>query len=89
MNKKEFMDRLAQLLSGAEEQERRECEAYFSELIDDAVLEGKSEEEAVASIGTPEEAVSGIPHSVGADSCTGAVGAVVMRPGDAYRGGQG
>ncbi|MDO4344171.1 MAG: DUF1700 domain-containing protein [Eubacteriales bacterium] len=53
MNKTEFLDRLEKLLKSLDKQERRKFLAYYSEMIDDAMEDGCTEEEAVARIGSP------------------------------------
>ncbi len=51
MNKKEFLAGLYPLLSDLPRRERRERLAFYSEMIDDRMEEGISEEEAVLAIG--------------------------------------
>ena len=58
MSKHEFLYRLEQGLSGLPKQEVNERLAFYSEMIDDLVEEGLSEEEAVSKIGTVDEIVS-------------------------------
>ena len=51
MNKKEFLARLGEGLSGLPREEREERLAFYGEMIDDKMEEGLSEEEAVAAAG--------------------------------------
>lgn len=55
MNKQEFLDQLQNALSGLPRQEIEEQLVYYSEMIDDKMEEGISEEDAVAQIGPIEE----------------------------------
>ena len=55
MNKQEFLLRLGEALSGLSAKEREERLSFYSELIDDRMEEGLSEEEAVAAAGTVEQ----------------------------------
>lgn len=55
MTKEEFLNRLGELLSAMPEEDVEGSKQFYSELIDDNIEDGKSEEEAVASLGTPEE----------------------------------
>ena len=53
MNKQAFLERLRKALSGLPPKEQEERITFYSEMIDDRMEEGLSEEEeAVASIGT-------------------------------------
>ena len=54
MNKNEFLARLGELLSDASEVDTAPSLDYYGEMIDDLVENGMSEEDAVASIGTPD-----------------------------------
>ena len=49
MNKKDFLDALNRRLATLSAQEREKSLLYFSEMIDDRIEEGMSEEEAVSS----------------------------------------
>ena len=51
MNKQEFLDTLREGLSGLTEADASERITFYSEMIDDRVEEGLSEQEAVAQIG--------------------------------------
>ena len=55
MKKNEFIVTLAAKLSGLPQDDVERSLAYYSEYIDDAVEDGRSEEEAVAALGTPAE----------------------------------
>lgn len=55
MNKKEFLAGLYPLISDLGRRERRERLAFYSEMIDDRMEEGLTEEEAVSAIGSLEE----------------------------------
>lgn len=50
MNKQEFLDKLAYKIAALPQSEVEKSLAYFSEIIDDRVEDGMSEEEAVASL---------------------------------------
>ena len=54
MDKSEFLKRLESGLSGLTKEEKDEHIAFYSEMIDDKMEEGFSEEEAIESIGIPE-----------------------------------
>lgn len=60
MNKQEFLDSLRKSLSVFPEDETNDYIEYYSEMIDDRIEEGRSEEEAVADIGTAEDIASRI-----------------------------
>ena len=55
MKKQEFLDELRGYLSGLPEQDREESLAFWGEMIDDRMEEGRTEEEAVADVGSVEE----------------------------------
>ena len=55
MNKQEFITQLRAKLSGLPTQDVEERLAFYSEMIDDRMEEGLSEEEAVTAIGTVDE----------------------------------
>ena len=61
MNKQAFLERLRKALSGLLPKEQEERITFYSEMIDDRMEEGLSEEEAVASIGTWEEILADLP----------------------------
>ena len=52
MNKEQFLIELAAALSGLPEEDVEKSLEYYSEMIDDRVEEGLSEEEAVADLGS-------------------------------------
>lgn len=58
MKKQEFLDILKKRLSHLPKQELAERLVFYSEMLDDRMEEGLSEEEAVASIGSLDEIVS-------------------------------
>ena len=60
MTKTEFLSELKKGLSGLPEEDIIRSIEFYSEMIDDRIEDGKSEEEAVADIGTVKEAVSQI-----------------------------
>ncbi|MBR0466968.1 MAG: DUF1700 domain-containing protein [Clostridia bacterium] len=55
MNKTEFLSRLKSALTGLPEEDIAERIEFYSEIIDDRIEEGMSEEEAVSKIGTIDE----------------------------------
>ena len=55
MSKQEFLNRLRAMLSGLPKQELEERLAFYGEMIDDRIEEGRTEEEAVLDIGSAEE----------------------------------
>ena len=57
MNKQDFLLELSARLARLPERERRESLAYYNEMIDDRMEEGCSETDAVAAVGTLDEAV--------------------------------
>ena len=67
MNKQEFLGELRSRLSGLPSQEVEERLNFYSEMIDDGIEEGMSEEDAIAQIGSVEKVaaqiVSDIPLS--------------------------
>ena len=60
MTKKEFLDALRKRLRGMPKQDVEERLAFYSEMIDDRIEEGCTEEEAVAQLGPVEEIASQI-----------------------------
>lgn len=55
MKKQEFLNTLKQNLSGLPKQEVEERISFYSEMIDDIMEEGRTEEEAVSDIGSVDE----------------------------------
>ena len=55
MNRFEFLSQLSDRLRDLSPQDRRRVTDYYSEMIDDRIEEGFSEEEAVQSIGDPDQ----------------------------------
>ena len=60
MNKQEFLEALATALAGLSQKDIDESLNYFGEMIDDRIDDGMSEEEAIASLGSPEDAAKQI-----------------------------
>lgn len=60
MTKLDFTFQLQEKLTGLPEDDIQERLLFYSEMIDDRMDEGLTEEEAVAAIGTPEEIVAQI-----------------------------
>ena len=60
MNKQDFLSRLRSGLTGLPQEDINERIGFYSEMIDDRMEEGLSEEEAVAGIGTVEDVISQI-----------------------------
>ncbi len=60
MTKSEFLRQLSDRLQSLPERDRTEALTYWSEMIDDRIEDGMTEEEAVRDIGTPEEAAARI-----------------------------
>ena len=63
MNKQDFLKELSRALSGLPREDLEERLAFYSEMIDDRMEDGLSEEEAVADIGSIDEAASQIIES--------------------------
>ena len=55
MNKQEFLNELEKALRGMPQQDIAERIGFYSEIIDDKIEEGLTEEEAVATVGTVED----------------------------------
>lgn len=60
MSKNEFLKELESRLNGLPSQDIKERVAFYEEMINDRLEEGKSEEEALAEIGTVDEIVAQI-----------------------------
>lgn len=60
MNKKEFLAQLHKVLSGLSKEEIEERLTFYTEMIEDRMEEGLSEEEAVLAVGSVEEIVAQI-----------------------------
>ena len=58
MNKQEFLAELRKGLSGLPQGDIKERESFYSEMIDDRMEEGLSEEEAVSAVGSVDEIVT-------------------------------
>lgn len=57
MNKQEFLKQLRKGLSGLPQKETEERITFYSEMIDDRIEDGLSEEEAVRAVGSVDEVV--------------------------------
>lgn len=60
MSKQEFLEQLRKGLSGLPQSDAEERLTFYSEMIDDRIEEGISEEEAVLAVGTVDEIVAQI-----------------------------
>lgn len=60
MNKREYLDRLTELLACLPPDQRIESVSFYAEMIDDRVEEGMTEEEAVAALDAPGVAAEAI-----------------------------
>lgn len=60
MTKKEFLDELKKGLCGLPEEDVTRSVEFYSEMIDDKIEDGKSEEEAVGEIGAVKDVISQI-----------------------------
>ena len=69
MNKQEFLDQLRNGLNGLPAQEIEERITFYSEMIDDGMEEGLSEEEAVGGIGSVESIISQILSEIPLAKC--------------------
>ncbi len=78
MNKNEFLARLRTNLSSLSPEEIKKTIDYYSEIIDDAVEDGVSEEKIISKLGLPEEIAGktiGEPPAVKTESNTRHMGA--------------
>ena len=66
MNKQEFLAQLRNALSGLPKDDIEERIEFYSEMIEDRIEEGLSEEEAIAAVGTVEEIAGQVIAEVGA-----------------------
>lgn len=64
MNKDQFLEELRKKLSGLPQEDIDERVAFYSEMIDDRMEEGITEEEAVASLGTVDSVVEQIMSEI-------------------------
>ena len=60
MTKREFLDAIAEQLSGLPEENLRQAQGFFSESIDDRMEDGMTEAQAVAAMGPVDEAAEQI-----------------------------
>ena len=58
MSKQEFLAQLRKGLSGLPQDDREERLAFYSEMIEDQMEDGLSEDEAVSAVGTVDEIVA-------------------------------
>jgi uncharacterized membrane protein len=64
MNKKEYLDTLRSKLAGLPPEDIEERISFYSEMIDDRIEDGISEEDAVNGIGTVDEVVNTIMSEI-------------------------
>ena len=64
MTKKEFISELQKMLSKLPSREVRERLIFYSEMIDDKIEEGFTEEDAVESIGSPRQIAAQISNDI-------------------------
>lgn len=64
MKKKEFISELQKLLSKFPAREVRERLIFYGEMIDDKIEEGLTEEDAVASVGVPNDVAAQISDEI-------------------------
>ena len=64
MTKSEFFWQLMDKLSGLPDEELQDCLTYYTEMIDDHMENGLSEEEAVTAIGDVDDIVSKILEDI-------------------------
>ena len=64
MTKQEFLDALRKYLTGLPQDEIEERISFYSEMIDDEVADGKTEEEVIAQIGSIDDVVMEIAGGI-------------------------
>ena len=64
MNKNEFLAELRERLSGLPKEDIEKSVEYYSEMIDERIEDGLSEEDAVSAVGSVDEAVSQMTEDV-------------------------
>lgn len=64
MNKQQFIDEIKLRVEGLPEEEVTKSIDYYSEMIDDRIEDGMTEEEAVEAVGTVDDAVKGILENI-------------------------
>jgi len=64
MNKNEFLAELRERLSGLPKEDIEKSVEYYSEMIDERIEDGLSEEDAVSAVGSVDEAVSQMTEAV-------------------------
>lgn len=82
MTKSEFLHRLREGLSGLPQSDVDERLMFYSEMIEDRIEEGMSEEEAVAGIGNIDDIISEIAGDVTGTVRTGKAFRASSRSGD-------
>ena len=68
MTKSDFLDLLREKISRLPEWEAAKTVVYYSEMIDDRIEDGMSEEEAVAALGSIDGIVSEVCAGIGEES---------------------
>lgn len=74
MKKYDFLEQLRSRLSSLSEEERERSVSFYSEMIDDIIEEGKTEEEAVGSLGSVDDIAAKILSENGEQPSEEAVG---------------
>ena len=64
MNKKQFLEAIRNRIKGLPQKDIEKSLDYYSEMIDDRVEDGMTEEEAVAALGTVDEIVAQILNDI-------------------------
>ena len=64
MNKKEFLERLRKMLNNLPRREIEERISFYSEMIDDRIEEGNTEEDAVILIGSVEDVAEQVKSEI-------------------------
>ncbi len=64
MNKQEYLDAITNRLDGVPEDEIQKSIDYYSEIIDDRIEDGMTEEEAVSAVGSVDDAVNEILENI-------------------------
>ena len=82
MNRREFMDRLEELLQDISQRERVEALAYYNDYFDDAGEE--NEQQVISSLGSPEKVAATIKEGLGEKTASGNEGTVVTSGDESY-----
>lgn len=64
MNKQEYLDAITNRLDGVPEDEIQKSIDYYSEIIDDRIEDGMTEEESVSAVGSVDDAVNEILENI-------------------------